>query len=75
MSLSSGMFLARKNMQKLRCIFVRFFFGHPLNQVGLVREGFKKKKKLVENSTKQGGGGSAPDFPLRKKTKKTLDFA
>ena len=28
------------------------------------------QKKLVENSTKRGEGGSAPDFPLRKKTKK-----
>ena len=72
MSLSSGMFLARKNMQKLRCIFVRFFFGHPLNQVGLVREGLKKKKKkkLVENSNK-GGGSARVDFPIKKNAKNT----
>ena len=45
--------------------------------IGL-REGFKKKKKIVEFSTKGGEGSATGDFPLRKKKEhglKTPDFA
>ena len=30
------MFVARKNTQKLRCIFVRIFLGHPLDYIHII---------------------------------------
>ena len=43
---------------------------------GPLREGFKKKKKLLENSNK-GGGSARVDFPIKKKENvlKTLEIA
>ena len=35
-----------------------------------LREGFKKKKK--SGKVHEGGGGAAPDFPLKKQTKKNM---